>query len=198
MRCQSRSLARRATTRASPRVVGGSGMTEQTSNGRVFAVNNSGARASARTTTSVGATPAAASSTAFRKRRGRSPSSETMASTRPKRRGTATEDVDPLLPEMNSRGSFRNTHMECGPSSAQGLFAPLVAGLGSAGGAHRLSSTSVSRLICAGWCRMTGCAMVRSGAVCLASSVAGRGCSQCSLGSLLASVRRCALLAEPL
>ena len=29
-------------------------------------------------------------------------------------------------------------------------------GSGSAGGAHRLSSTSVSRLICAGWCRMTG------------------------------------------
>jgi anaerobic selenocysteine-containing dehydrogenase len=31
-------------------------------------------------------------------------------------------------------------------------------GLGSAGGAHRLSSTFVSRLICAGWCRMTVCA----------------------------------------
>jgi hypothetical protein len=29
---------------------------------------------------------------------------------------------------------------------------------GRRGGAHRLSSTSVSRLICAGWCRMTGCA----------------------------------------
>ncbi len=42
------------------------------------------------------------------------------------------------------------------------------------------------------------CAMVRSGAVCLASSVARWGCSQCSLGSLLASLRRCALLAEPL
>ena len=31
----------------------------------------------------------------------------------------------------------------------------------------------------------------------LASSVAGWGCSQRSLGSLLASFRRCALLAEP-
>src|SRR5438067_118337 len=29
-------------------------------------------------------------------------------------------------------------------------------------------------------------------------AVRGAGCSQCSLGSLLASVRRCALLAEPL
>jgi hypothetical protein len=38
----------------------------------------------------------------------------------------------------------------------------------------------------------------RSGAVCLASSVAAWGCSECSLGSLLASLRRCALLAEPL
>jgi hypothetical protein len=46
-----------------------------------------------------------------------------------------------------------------------GVGRPLLAGSGSAGGAHRLSSTFVSRLICAGWYRMTGCAMVRSGAV---------------------------------
>ena len=47
---------------------------------------------------------------------------------------------------------------ECGLSTGQGFFAPLFCGVGSAGRAHRLSSTSVSRLICAGWCRMTGCA----------------------------------------
>jgi hypothetical protein len=39
-----------------------------------------------------------------------------------------------------------------------GSIARVVCGLVSAGGAHRLWSTSVSRLICAGWCRMTGCA----------------------------------------
>src|SRR5262245_65882204 len=87
--------------------------------------------------------------------------------------------------------------MEYGLSTAQGYSAPLFVGLGVGGGAHRLSSTSVSRLICAGWCRMTG---LRNEERCrsLASSVARAGRSQCSLGSLLASLRRCALLAEPL
>ena len=46
-------------------------------------------------------------------------------------------------------GIHYNTHMECGPSTGRGV-GPVVAGLGSAGGAHRLSSTFVSRLICAG------------------------------------------------
>src|SRR2546423_12888433 len=55
----------------------------------------------------------------------------------------------------NAQGSLPNTHMECGLSTGQGRAAPLFVGSGSAGGAHRLSSTSVSRLICAGWCRMT-------------------------------------------
>jgi hypothetical protein len=64
-----------------------------------------------------------------------------------------------LLTKLQNRsGTFPNTHMECGLSIAQGFVAPLFAGFGSAGGAHRLSSTFVSRLICAGWCRMTGCA----------------------------------------
>jgi hypothetical protein len=38
----------------------------------------------------------------------------------------------------------------------RGRWPRWFAGSGSAGGAHWLSSTSVSRLICAGWCRMTG------------------------------------------
>jgi hypothetical protein len=41
-----------------------------------------------------------------------------------------------------------NTHMECGLSSGQELFAPLCCGVRvSAGGAHRLSSTFVSEKV---------------------------------------------------
>lgn len=80
IRRQPRSRASRAMALASPRVLGGSGKAERTSNGRLAASRSSGAAASARTTTSVGAAPPAASSTAFRRRLGRSPSSETTAS----------------------------------------------------------------------------------------------------------------------
>jgi hypothetical protein len=62
--------------------------------------------------------------------------------------------------------------MECWLSTGQGLAPRVLRGSSSAWGAHRLSSTFVSRLICAGWCRMTGVCEMRSGAVCLASSVA--------------------------
>jgi hypothetical protein len=48
--------------------------------------------------------------------------------------------------------------MECVASTGQRRAPRLLRVIESAGGAHRLSSTSVSRLICAGWCRMTGCA----------------------------------------
>src|SRR4051812_11526911 len=89
--------------------------------------------------------------------------------------------------------SLRNTHMECGLSNGQGLFAPVLAGLGSAGG----SAPGVVDVCVAthmrGLVPRDRVCEVRSGAVCLASSVACWCCSQCSLGSLLASLRRCAL-----
>ena len=66
------------------------------------------------------------------------------------------------------------------PVNGAGLLAIAVCGGGSAGRAHRLCVRNEER------CRS------------LVSSVAGHGCSQRSLGSLLASLRRCALLAEPL
>src|SRR5690349_9458553 len=88
--------------------------------------------------------------------------------------------------------------MECGLSTAQGLFAPLFVGLGVGGG-----SASAVVDVCVAT-RMRGlvphdrCAVVRSGAVLWRRAWPVVGCSQCSLGSLLASLRRCALLAEPL
>jgi hypothetical protein len=48
--------------------------------------------------------------------------------------------------------------MEGVASTAQRRAPRLLRVVGSAGGARRLSSTSVSRLICAGRDRMTGCA----------------------------------------
>jgi hypothetical protein len=71
---------------------------------------------------------------------------------------------------MNAIGFARNCsfgatrvgeHLEtliwsAGCQLRRGRWPRWFAGSGSAGGAHRLSSTSVSRLICAGWCRMTG------------------------------------------
>jgi hypothetical protein len=70
----------------------------------------------------------------------------------------STSLVQRMYDEAKGEGASRRsyTHMECGLSTGQGRAAPLFVGSGSAGGAHRLSSTSVSRLICAGWCRMTG------------------------------------------
>jgi hypothetical protein len=44
------------------------------------------------------------------------------------------------------RGLFRNTHMECGVSTGQGCSPHCLRGF-LAGGAHRLSSTSLSRLL---------------------------------------------------
>jgi hypothetical protein len=89
--------------------------------------------------------------------------------------------------------------MESGLSIVQALIAPVFAGVGeSAGGAHRLSSTAVSRLICAGWCRMTGCAMVRSGAVLWRRAWPVWAAHSLPSGRSSRRVRRCALLAEPL
>jgi hypothetical protein len=88
--------------------------------------------------------------------------------------------------------------MECGLSTGQGYSAPLFAGLGVGGGsasavvdvcvATHMRGLVPHDRVCGGEERCR----------CLASSVAAAGCSQCSLGSLLASLRRCALLAEPL
>ena len=96
------------------------------------------------------------------------------------------------------RVTFPNTHMECGPSNGQGLFAPAVCGVGFGGG----SAPAVVDVCVA--THMRGlvphdrvCEM-RSGAVLWRRAWPPWGCSQCSLGSLLASLRRCALLAEPL
>src|SRR5437016_4114722 len=96
-----------------------------------------------------------------------------------------------------ARGSFRNSHMECGLSTAQGFSGPVVCGVGVGGG-----SASAVVDVCVAT-HMRGlvphdrlCEM-RSGAV-LWRRASPWGCSQCSLGSLLASLRRCALLAEPL
>jgi hypothetical protein len=105
----------------------------------------------------------------------------------------------PIAPHLvQARASSRNAHMECSPSSAQGLFAPLFCGRGSGGG-----SASAVVDVCVAT-HMRG--LVPHDRVCdgeercrsLASSVAHAGRSQRYLGSLLASLRRCALLAEPL
>src|SRR3989442_5344053 len=87
--------------------------------------------------------------------------------------------------------------MECGLSTAQGFSGPVVCGVGVGGG-----SASAVVDVCVAT-HMRGlvphdrvCEM-RSGAV-LWRRASPWGCSQCSLGSLLASLRRCALLAEPL
>ena len=69
--------------------------------------------------------------------------------------------------------SSAETRSECPPQNSYGVWPvnrpgvvrPLFAGLGSAGGAHRLSSTSLSRLICAGWVPHDRVCEMRSGAV---------------------------------
>ena len=103
-----------------------------------------------------------------------------------------------LAHSRSLQGVFPNTHMECGLSTAQGLFAPLVCGVGFGGG-----SASAVVDVCVAT-HMRGlvphdrvCEM-RSGADLWRRAWPREGCSQRSLGSLLASVRRCALLAEPL
>src|SRR6266571_1159808 len=88
--------------------------------------------------------------------------------------------------------------MECRLSTRQALAAPLFAGFGVGGG----SAPAVVDVCVA--THMRGlvphdrvCEM-RSGAVLWRRAWPVGGRSQCSLGSLLASLRRCALLAEPL
>jgi hypothetical protein len=80
---------------------------------------------------------------------------------RPSGSGESGRRTGPACPgdravRRSPQGTFVNTHMEGGLSTAQGVCRPAVCGVRVGGGAHRLSSTSVSRLICAGWCRMTG------------------------------------------
>src|SRR6266567_272659 len=87
--------------------------------------------------------------------------------------------------------------MECGLSTGQGRwprwFAGVVVGGGSAPAVVDVCVATHMR----GLVPHDRVCEMRSGAVCLAASVARSGCSECSLGSLLASLRRCALLAEP-
>ena len=72
--------------------------------------------------------------------------------------GRASTRASPLANDGASGDTPARLIWSVALSIAQGWVARLFAGLGFGGGAHRLSSTAVSRLICAGWCRMTGCA----------------------------------------
>lgn len=113
------------------------------------------------------------------------------------RRSAARRSRTTTAHATKRRRTFPHTHMECGSSSAQGLFTPLC-GVGFGGG-----SASAVVDVCVAT-HMRGlvphdrvCEM-RSGAVFSGVERGRLGCSQCSLGSLLASLRRCALLAERL
>ena len=67
--------------------------------------------------------------------------------------------LQPLGGRRPTSGDIREHSYGVGTVKRAGVIRPVVLwGWVSAGRAHRLSSTSVSRLICAGWCRMTGCA----------------------------------------
>ena len=73
---------------------------------------------------------------------------------------TKANEKSPATPGLSSRPDVSGVIPEHSYGvrlvKRAGLFRPRGwRGSGSAGGAHRLSSTSVSRLICAGWCRMT-------------------------------------------
>jgi len=78
----------------------------------------------------------------------------------------------------------------------RGVFGPVVCGVGFGGGSAPAVVDDCVATHMRGLVPHDRVCEMRSGAVCLAASVAGWGCSQCSLGSLLASLRRCALLAK--